>query len=82
MTCNGSGFEPSVFVEAFHDIPHVDIDLKLSTDQFAISQAYFEVSNLVATTQMYTNHQSMMGVVCVGVRSFSLWWLACQRHPF
>lgn len=42
MTCNGSGFEPSVFVEAFHDIPHVDIDLKPSTDQFAISQAYFE----------------------------------------
>ena len=45
MSCpTGSGFEPSGAVEAFHGIPHSDIDLQDSPDQFQPdNQQYWEV---------------------------------------
>ena len=46
MSCpTGSGFEPSGAVEAFHGIPHSDIDLQSSPDQFEPDNSqYWEVS--------------------------------------
>ena len=40
----GSGYDPSGAVEAFHGIPHTDIDLEDSPDQFdPESSQYWEV---------------------------------------
>ena len=46
MSCAAlsSGYEPSALVTAFHSIPHVDIDLNPSPDDFQLSLEYFEVS--------------------------------------
>ena len=47
---NGSSsYDPTDIVTAFHNIPHVDIDLKDSSSQFDISLEYFQVSRLVVT---------------------------------
>jgi hypothetical protein len=45
MSCpTGSGFEASSAVDAFHGIPHTDIDLQESPDQFQPdNQQYWEV---------------------------------------
>lgn len=40
----GSGYDPSSAVEAFHGIPHIDIDLQDSPEQFDPSNSkYWEV---------------------------------------
>lgn len=42
----GSGYDPSSAVEAFHGIPHIDIDLQDSPEQFDPSNSkYWEVNN-------------------------------------
>ena len=43
MSCNSSSYDPSSMVESFHDIPHVDIDLNDSPDEFDTDREYFEV---------------------------------------
>ena len=43
---SGSGYDPSAAVEAFHGIPHADIDLQNSPDEFdPASTEYWEVSS-------------------------------------
>ena len=43
---NGSSsYDPTDIVNAFHNIPHVDIDLKDSSSQFDITLDYFQVSS-------------------------------------
>ncbi|XP_019852251.1 PREDICTED: protein tweety homolog 2-like [Amphimedon queenslandica] len=37
-----SSYEPSSFVTAFHSIPHVNIDLREVSSDFAVSLSYFE----------------------------------------
>ena len=51
-TCpTGSGFDPSSMVEAFHSIPHTDIDLQDSPDQFEPSNGhYWEVGTVLQYT--------------------------------
>lgn len=46
MSCEdiGSDYSPNSLVRAFHDIPHVDIDLDSSPDQFETTSEYLEVS--------------------------------------
>lgn len=54
----GSGYDPSSAVEAFHGIPHTDIDLQSSPDQFDFSSTeYWEV-------YMYVRYQ-LNNAVCV-----------------
>ena len=43
-SAQGSGYMPSAMVAAFHNIPHVDIDLNPSPENFELSLDYFEVS--------------------------------------
>ncbi|KAL5473998.1 hypothetical protein EMCRGX_G028568 [Ephydatia muelleri] len=42
MACAGSNYTPGALVEAFHRIPHVDINLNTSTDAFSVSLNYFQ----------------------------------------
>lgn len=46
LSCSAqdSGYMPSATVAAFHNIPHVDIDLNPSPENFELSLDYFEVS--------------------------------------
>ena len=41
MACGN--YTPDALVEAFHHIPHVDINLNASTDAFSTSLTYFQV---------------------------------------
>ena len=41
---DSSGYRPSSIVDAFHNIPHVDIDLEPSSSQFKVTVDYFQVS--------------------------------------
>jgi len=43
-SAQGSGYMPTATVAAFHNIPHVDIDLNPSPENFELSLDYFEVS--------------------------------------
>ena len=43
-SAQGSGYMPSATVAAFHNIPHVDIDLNPSPENFELTLDYFEVS--------------------------------------
>lgn len=50
----GSGYDPSSAVEAFHDIPHIDIDLQDSPEQFDPSNSkYWEVKNNASSLTMH-----------------------------
>lgn len=54
---NTSAYYPSSLVDSFHAIPHVNIDLGPSPDNFELSLNYFQVrywnfKKLVASTHM------------------------------
>ncbi len=47
---NGSGYTPSSIVNAFHGVPHFDIDLAQSSADFDASLGYFEVRTTPITS--------------------------------
>ena len=55
-----SAYYPSSLVDSFHAIPHVDIDLSPSPDNFELSLDYFQVRHnkhtmkLVASSSTHT----------------------------
>lgn len=62
----GSGYDPSSAVEAFHGIPHIDIDLQDSPEQFDPSNSkYWEVNNATTfTVILCVNTVRITTVVC------------------
>ena len=64
-----SNYEPTSLVEAFHKVPHVDINLKEVPDDFDTSLDYFQVRSWVLSTIVCYRHCATLGRDNMGLRS-------------